>query len=108
MAYSSTLSFLPPVSFDRGEFTGAIGDSVTVLPIAVAIGALTELSLARMLLGFAVFQVVWGLRYGLPVSVEPMKALAALVIAGALSPNELVADVADCTQSRGRCTAPSL
>lgn len=61
-----------------------------MLPIVVAIGALTELSLGRMLLGFALFQVVWGLRYGLPVSVEPMKALAALVIAGSLTADELV------------------
>ncbi|MEF8799642.1 MAG: putative sulfate/molybdate transporter [Halolamina sp.] len=83
-------SYRRSISFSRGELTGAIGDSVTVLPIAVAIGALTELSLGRMLLGFAAFQVIWGLRYGLPVSVEPMKALAALVVAGALSPNELV------------------
>jgi MFS superfamily sulfate permease-like transporter len=74
-----------------GALTGAIGDSVTVLPIVVAIAALTELSLAHLLLGFAVFQVVWGVRYGLPVSVEPMKALAALVVAGALTTGELAA-----------------
>ncbi|RYJ14750.1 sulfate transporter [Halogeometricum borinquense] len=73
-----------------GAFTGAIGDSVTVLPVVVAIAALTELSLSHLLLGFAVFQVVWGVRYGLPVSVEPMKALAALVIAGSLTTDELV------------------
>jgi hypothetical protein len=66
-----------------------LGDSVTVLPIVVAIGALTPLSLPRVLLGFAVFQAVWGLHYGLPVSVEPMKALAALVIAGSLAVDEL-------------------
>ncbi|MFB6219858.1 MAG: putative sulfate/molybdate transporter [Halolamina sp.] len=76
--------------FSRGELTGALGDSVTVLPVAVAIGALTDISLARMLLSFGAFQVVWGVYYGLPVSVEPMKALAALVIAGALTPDELV------------------
>ncbi|MFW5911102.1 MAG: putative sulfate/molybdate transporter [Halolamina sp.] len=78
------------LSFSTGELTGAIGDSVTVLPIVVAVGALTELSLARMLLGFGAFQIVWGLWYGLPVSVEPMKALAALVIGGALGADELV------------------
>lgn len=72
-----------------GEFTGAIGDSVTVFPVVVAIAALTELSLAHLLLGFAVFQIAWGLYYGLPVSVEPMKALAALVITGALTASEL-------------------
>ncbi|MFD1567404.1 putative sulfate/molybdate transporter [Halolamina litorea] len=78
------------LSFSPGELAGALGDSVTVLPIVVAVGALTELSLARMLLGFGAFQVVWGLWYGLPVSVEPMKALAALTIGGALGADELV------------------
>ncbi len=77
------------VDFSRSEFTGAIGDSFTVLPVVVAIAALTDLSLPHLLLGFAVFQIVWGLHYGLPVSVEPMKALAALVIAGALTASEL-------------------
>jgi MFS superfamily sulfate permease-like transporter len=77
------------IAFSWDELTGALGDSVTVLPIVVSVAALTELSLARLLLGFAVFQIVWGIHYGLPISVEPMKALAALVIAGSLAPSEL-------------------
>jgi len=72
-----------------GDVTGAVGDSVTVLPVVVAVSALTELRLPILLLWFGAFQVVWGLRYGAPVSVEPMKALAALVIAGSLSVPEL-------------------
>lgn len=76
-------------SFTTGELSGAVGDAVTVLPIVVGVAALTDLGLGRMLLGFAVFQVVWGLGYGVPISVEPMKALAALVIAGALTTGEL-------------------
>jgi MFS superfamily sulfate permease-like transporter len=79
------------LSLSTGELSGAVGDAVTVLPIAVGVAALTDLGLAPILFGFAVFQVVWGLYYGLPVSVEPMKALAALVIAGALSTGEFVA-----------------
>ena len=59
-----------------GEFTGAIGDSITVLPLVAAVGALTPASLPHVLTGFAVFQVVWGAVYGVPLSVEPMKALA--------------------------------
>ncbi len=85
---SSEYEQTPAVDISVSECTGALGDSVTVFPIAVAIGALTDLSLAHLLLGFAVFQVVWGLYYGLPVSVEPMKALAALVIAGSLTAGE--------------------
>jgi MFS superfamily sulfate permease-like transporter len=78
-----------PIRFSADELTGALGDSVTVLPVVVALAALTEHSLASLLLGFAFFQVVWGLHYRLPVSVEPMKALAALVLAGALTAVEL-------------------
>ena len=74
-----------------GAVTGAIGDSVTVLPLVVALGLLTPASLPHLLVGFAVFQVVWGVGYGVPLSVEPMKALAGLAIAGALSYGELVA-----------------
>ncbi|MEA5385910.1 putative sulfate/molybdate transporter [Haloarculaceae archaeon H-GB2-1] len=81
----------PSLSFSRNEITGAIGDSITVLPLLVALATLTDLSLGVMLLGFAVFQVVWGLYYGVPVSVEPMKALVAFVIAGSLSVSGLAA-----------------
>jgi MFS superfamily sulfate permease-like transporter len=52
----------------------------------VAITALSELSLPVVLLWFGAFQIVWGLYYGAPISVEPMKALAALVLAGSISP----------------------
>jgi len=89
MSFRSGHEQLRSIEFSRRELTGALGDSVTVLPIVVAVAALTELSLAHILLGFAVFQIVWGLYYALPISVEPMKALAALVIAGALTPGEL-------------------
>jgi hypothetical protein len=78
-------------AFDYSEVTGAIGDSMTVLPLVVALGALTPASLPHLLGGFAVFQVIWGLYYGLPLSVEPMKALAGLAIAGAIGYGELVA-----------------
>lgn len=87
-----TLSFSEDlnVTVAWNEVTGAIGDSVTVLPIIIGVGALTELSVAWMLIWFGVFQIVWGLYYGVPISVEPMKALAALVLAGTISTGELL------------------
>lgn len=79
------------IRFDVNEFTGALGDSITVLPIVVALGVLTPLPLAPTLVLFGVFQVVWGIHYGMPMSVEPMKALAGLAIAGAIGYGELLA-----------------
>ncbi len=77
------------LEFGPNEITGAIGDTITVLPLVVALALLTDISLPHVLIVFGVFQVVWGLKYGLPISVEPMKALAALAIAGALTYAEL-------------------
>jgi hypothetical protein len=91
MAYSRIERVSRGVSFSAGEATGALGDSVTVLPVVVALGALTPLSLPHVLVWFGIFQIVWGVTYGLPLSVEPMKALAGLAIAGAISYGELVA-----------------
>lgn len=76
--------------FEFGEVTGAIGDSVTVLSLVVGLGVLTSASLPHMLAGFGIFQVVWGLYYGAPLSVEPMKALAGLAIVGTLTFGELI------------------
>lgn len=90
MALSEVYERNQSLRFSMGEVTGAIGDSVTVFPLVIAVATLTDLSLTHLLLGFAVFQVVWGLYYGLPMSVEPMKALTALVIAGTLTVNEFL------------------
>ncbi|WP_290809840.1 putative sulfate/molybdate transporter [Halovivax sp.] len=90
MAVSVSFRGDQSVEIAWNEVTGAIGDSVTVLPIVVAVAVLTELSLAVMLLWFGLFQVVWGLYYGVPLSVEPMKALAALVLAGSLATGEFL------------------
>ena len=77
------------LEFSRSELTGSVGDLVTTLPIVVGLAALTDISLPHVLLVFGIFQIIWGVAYGLPLSVEPMKALGALAIAGSLSYSEL-------------------
>lgn len=78
------------LEFSWSEVTGAVGDTVTVLPIVVSVAVLTDLSLAVMLIWFGVFQIVWGLYFGVPISVEPMKALAALILAGSITTGEFL------------------
>ncbi|WP_339102530.1 putative sulfate/molybdate transporter [Haloterrigena salinisoli] len=91
MAYSFRSGADSVLEFSTSELTGALGDSVTVLPLLVALAATTSVSLPHVLVGFGVFQIVWGLHYGMPLSVEPMKALIGLAIVGALSYSELAA-----------------
>lgn len=82
--------YLPRIRVDLGEASGAVGDAVTVVPILLAVGLTGGFDLAVMFLWFATFQVIWGLSYGLPISVEPMKALAGLAIAGTLVHTDVV------------------
>ncbi|APW97670.1 sulfate transporter [Halobiforma lacisalsi AJ5] len=91
MSYSFRSDAADGLEFSTSELTGALGDSVTVLPLLVALAATTSVSLPHVLVGFGVFQIVWGLYYGMPLSVEPMKALVGLAIVGSLSYPELAA-----------------
>ncbi len=58
MAISFAISDVRRIELSAVEVTGAVGDSITVLPIVVAMAALTDVSLPHVLLAFGVFQIV--------------------------------------------------
>jgi len=67
--------------FDRLELAGSFGDLGTFLPIVVAMILINSLSPSAVLLSFGLFYILTGLFYGLPVPVQPLKAVAAVSIA---------------------------
>lgn len=69
------------VRFDRNELSGAFGDIGTDLPLLVGMIAACGLDPASTLIMFGLMQVFTGLWYGLPMPVQPLKAMAALMIA---------------------------
>jgi hypothetical protein len=73
------------------EASGACGDLGTFIPHAL--GAITVAGLGPMgvLLGFAGFLISTGLFYGLPLPVQPMKAISAVILTGGLRPSEVAA-----------------
>lgn len=73
------------------EASGACGDLGTFIPHVI--GAITVAGLAPVgvLLGFGVFLVFTGLFYGLPIAVQPMKAVSAVILTGGLRPGEVAA-----------------
>ena len=73
------------------ECGGACGDLGTFIPHAI--GAMTVAGLAPVgvLSGFGVFLIATGLFYGLPLPVQPMKAVSAVILTGGLSPGEVAA-----------------
>jgi hypothetical protein len=68
------------------EVGGAFGDLGTLLPILLGAVAVAGMSAGGVLVGFGAFLLVTGLLYRLPLPVQPMKAIGALVIAGGLMP----------------------
>jgi MFS superfamily sulfate permease-like transporter len=70
---------------------GACGDLGTFIPHVI--GAMTVAGLAPVgvLGGFGVFLIATGLFYGLPLPVQPMKAVSAVILTGGLTPGEVAA-----------------
>lgn len=72
----------PRLQFDRHEFAGSVGDLGTDLPLIVGMILTAGLDPASVLIVFGAFQILTGIAYGLPMPMQPLKAMAALVIAG--------------------------
>ncbi len=77
----------PPIRFNRQELAGAFGDLGTDLPLIVGMLLATQLNPASVLLTFGVLQILTGILYRLPMPVQPLKAVAAIVIAQKTPPN---------------------
>lgn len=73
------------------ELSGALGDLGTLLPLmlgAIAVGGLAPMP---VLLGFALFYLATALYYRLPVPVQPMKAVAAVLLTAEIGPSGVAA-----------------
>ncbi|KAL4872419.1 hypothetical protein BDV12DRAFT_162172 [Aspergillus spectabilis] len=73
------------------EIAGSLGDLGTFLPIALALAANNTISLASTLIFSGLFNIVTGLFFGIPLPVQPMKAIAAVAIAQSFSPGSIAA-----------------
>ncbi len=69
------------IRFNRHEWSGAFGDLGTDLPLIVGMILAARLDAASVLTLFGVMQILTALRYRIPMPVQPLKAMAALVIA---------------------------
>ena len=77
------------IRFDRNELAGSFGDVGTDLPLIFGMILAARLDAASVLIVFGLCQVLTGLVYRLPMPMQPLKAMAVLVIAGGVSSGEL-------------------
>jgi len=78
---------LGAIKFDRNELSGAFGDIGTDFPLIVGMILASGLDVTSVLIMFGAMQLLTGFIYGLPMPVQPLKAVAVLVIAQKLSGN---------------------
>ena len=86
--HSTTATAAKPslgIRFDRNELAGALGDIGTDLPLIVGMSLAAKLDGASVLILFAAMQILTALRYRIPMPVQPLKAMAALVISQSVS-----------------------
>ena len=85
------LSAIPPRRRFLLECSGACGDLGTFIPHVIGAVTVSGLAPAGVLFGFAAFLIAMGLFYGLPLPVQPMKAISAVILTGGLRPGEVIA-----------------
>ncbi|TGZ76559.1 hypothetical protein EX30DRAFT_312267 [Ascodesmis nigricans] len=74
-----------------GELSGSLGDLGTLLPIMVALTAAKSISLSSTLIFSGIFNIISGTVFGIPIAVQPMKAVASIVLARHLTLEENMA-----------------
>ena len=77
------------IRFDRNELAGAFGDIGTDLPLIVGMILAAGLDSASVLVMFGLMQYATALRYRMPMPVQPLKAVAVLVITQKVAPEVL-------------------
>ena len=73
--------------FNIQELGGALGDLGVLLPLTVALITLNHMNATGVFLVVGLAYIIAGAFYRLPVPVQPLKAVAAIAIAGGLSPS---------------------
>jgi predicted benzoate:H+ symporter BenE len=73
------------------EASGAFGDLDTFIPHVIGAMTIAGLAPAGVLFGFGIFLISTGLFYGLPLPVQPMKAVSAVILTDGLRPGEVAA-----------------
>jgi MFS superfamily sulfate permease-like transporter len=68
------------IRFDRNELAGSFGDIGTDLPLIVGIILAAGLDSGSVFIIFGLLQIITGVIYGIPMPMQPLKAMAVLVI----------------------------
>ncbi len=69
------------IRFTLEEIAGGLGDIGTIFPIVLGVALVSDVNISHIFLFMAAWYIIAGLYYRLPIPIEPMKAIGAIVIA---------------------------
>ena len=75
------------ISINRNELSGAFGDIGTDLPLIIGMILASGLDTASVLITYGIMQLLTAFIYGIPMPVQPLKAVAMIVIAQKIGPD---------------------
>ncbi len=75
------LTNLRSMRFNLMELSGGLGDLGTFIPLAVAMALASGMDIGVILIFAGIANILTGVIFGIPVPVQPMKAIAAVAIA---------------------------
>ncbi len=81
--------FRGKIRFDRRELAGSFGDIGTDFPLVVSLILICGLDPASVLIMFGLMQIMTGVVYGVPMPVQPLKAMSVIMISQKLGGNLL-------------------
>ena len=73
------------------EISGSLGDLGTFLPIVIALTEGQQISLTTTLILTGIYNILTGMFFGIPLPVQPMKAIAAVAILKSLTAGQTAA-----------------
>ncbi|UCG50715.1 MAG: putative sulfate/molybdate transporter [Candidatus Latescibacterota bacterium] len=77
--------------FNLAELSGSMGDLGTFLPLVAGMAFVCEMDLGVILILAGIANITVGIVFGMPVPVQPMKAIAAVAVAESLLPDQIAA-----------------
>ncbi|KAJ1910479.1 hypothetical protein H4219_006201 [Mycoemilia scoparia] len=75
--------------FRLSEFSGALGDIGTLVPILITMSQKGQTSLGASLFFAGAYNILTGFYYGIPMCVQPMKSIASIAMANDFTPGEV-------------------
>lgn len=85
MMLNLATKFRENIHLNRNELAGSFGDIGTDLPLIIGMIVVSGIDSASTFIIYGILQVFSGVFYGIPMAVQPLKAVAAIVIAQQLS-----------------------